>query len=309
MTVLNKKIVQIARKILPNRFYPIARNYLHRYEIAHIREYYSAEHSDNNIELLEALDGLERYGFMIYPYEWADNTREEYRGNLEKIQVLKDGVLDLPYTIFDTKRLYFPREWDDKKIGEYYFGLQDIEQHPLSPHRYLSNDFTVDDGSVVVDCGVAEGNFGLDVVDKCKTLDLFEPEELWVEPLRATFAPWKDKVVIVQKYLSDKTDDQNVSLDDFFTGKEYPNFLKLDVEGYEERVLLGANTILSSAHLKKVVTCTYHKAEDEEVLGTLLRNHGFTTKPSEGYMIFLWDQNEFNPPYLRRGVLRATKHL
>ena len=63
-----------------------------------------------------------------------------------------------------------------------------------------------------------------------------------MEPLNATFAPWKDKLVIVQKYLYDTTDEMNITLDNFFA--DYSNFLKLDVEWYEERLLLGADKIL-----------------------------------------------------------------
>lgn len=223
---------------------------------------------------------------------------------MASIQVFRDAVCNLPYVYLNEKKLYFPDDWKDQKIRSYYFGLQEIEQHPLSPHRYLSSDFTVDENSIVVDCDVAEGNFGLDIIEKCKVLYLFEPEEQWMEPLRATFAPWKDKVVIVQKYLSDVTDEMHITLDDFFADKEYPNFLKLDVEGYEEQLLLGAKNVLSSNDLKKVVICIYHRAEDEDVLGTDLCSHGFATSHTSGYMAVAFDSKS---PYLRHGIIRATK--
>lgn len=117
-----------------------------------------------------------------------------------------------------------------------------------------------------MDCGVAEGNFGLSIVEKCKKFYLFEPEEQWMEPLKATFAPWKDKVVIVQKYLSDTTDEINTTLDDYFSDKEYPNFLKLDGEGYEERLLLGTKKILSSNDLKKLQRASIIKQKMREYL-------------------------------------------
>lgn len=217
-----------------------------------------------------------------------------------------DETLDLPYVCFNQKRLYYPREMNTIAIQKSFCGEQLIAQHPQSPHRYLTDHFSVESGDIVVDCGVAEGNFGLSIVDSVSKLYLFEPDERWMEPLCATFSPWKNKVVIIQKYLSNITDESNLSLDDFFQDKECPNFIKLDVEGYEERLLQGAYNILSSSNLKKVVVCTYHKQEDEETLGALLRSHDYNVVPSQGYMLFIYDKN-FNPPYLRRGVIRAIK--
>jgi len=127
-----------------------------------------------------------------------------------------------------------------------------------------------------------------------------------MEPLQATFAPWGDKVVVVQKYLSDMTDTMNISLDDYFADKEDPTFLKLDVEGYKDRLLHGAEKILSSPSIKKVAACTYHYHDDEKKLGDLLRSYGFSTTHSHDYMIVGLD--EIRPPYLRRGVIRATKN-
>ncbi|MCZ0859767.1 FkbM family methyltransferase [Methanocorpusculum sp. MG] len=298
---MNHNMMAIGRKIVPLRFYPTIRRILHKKELHLLRSSYS--HS-NDPEISEIMLYLDKHGFVSPPYVWADMTNSEVREKFSKVDVYNDADLNLHYTLLEGKRIYFPRNWGVNYIRQYYFGLQEIEQHPQSPHRYLTDEFSVDENSIVVDCGVAEGNFGLSIVEKCKKLYLFEPEERWMEPLKATFAPWKDKVVIVQKYLSDTTDEINTTLDDYFSDKEYPNFLKLDVEGYEERLLLGTKKILSSNDLKKVVACIYHKAEDEEIVGALLREHGFTTIPSLRYMIVFF---EGRPPYLRRGVLRATK--
>jgi hypothetical protein len=272
--------------------------------ISLIQAYYANMQIDS--EIAEVLDFLPICGITMHPYKWGTLVNEDYTAKFDMIVILHDEDQNLPYVILDGKRLYFPRSMSDYDIKRTYYELQKIEQHPLSPHRYLTEDFDVEADDIVVDCGGAEGNFGLNIVDQVKKLYLFEPDEIWMEPLRATFAPWSNKVVIVHKYLSDITDDMNISLDNYFVDKEYPTFLKLDVEGYEERLLRGANKILSSHSIKKVVTSIYHYHDDEKNLGDLLRSHGFVTTHSHGYMIVGLD--DIRPPYLRRGLIRAMKN-
>ena len=78
------------------------------------------------------------------------------------------------------------------------YNLLSKEQDVRSAHRYLDGAFTFEKGEILVDAGVAEGNFALDVVEKASKLILFEADREWIEPLQATFAPWKEKIVIVQ---------------------------------------------------------------------------------------------------------------
>jgi len=52
--------------------------------------------------------------------------------------------------------------------------------------------------------------------------------------------------------------------------------------------------------------CTYHKQGDEKIFTEFLKDAGFEVSPSAGYMIFIYDKH-FEPPYLRRGLLRAEK--
>ncbi|MCZ0861826.1 FkbM family methyltransferase [Methanocorpusculum vombati] len=306
METMNHKIVNFGKRVIPDALLPTIQKYYnkHYYDRPTIQKIIAAYSDSNDTEIQNIVKYISRNGLIAFPYEWADRFTPQNRKKINSIQIFKDKEYDLPYVYLGEEKLYFPNDWDDQKIRINYFGLQEIEQHLLSPHCYLSEDFVVDENSIVVDCGVAEGNFSLSIVEKCKKLYLFEPEEQWMEPLKATFAPWKDKVVIVQKYLSDITDEVNITLDDYFADKEYPNFLKLDVEGYEKQVLLGSKKILSSDDLKKVVTCIYHKADDEDVLGALLCNHGFITSKTPGYTTLSLD-NKY--PYLRHGVIRATK--
>jgi hypothetical protein len=60
---------------------------------------------------------------------------------------------------------------------------------------------------------------------------LFEANTGWIEALNATFAAYQEKIVIVNKFVSNEGDC--VSLDTYFQQQEKPTLLKMDVEGYE----------------------------------------------------------------------------
>lgn len=86
----------------------------------------------------------------------------------------------------------------------------------------------------------------LEIVDKAKHVYLFEAEESWIGDLEKTFAPWKEKVTIVRKYVSDIDDDNNVRLDSFFNKSILkPTFIKIDVEGAEMNVLNGCASLFT----------------------------------------------------------------
>lgn len=268
------------------------------YYVPKIRRYYA--NTNSNTEIQEILEVMKKYGLVQYPYSWANLTKAS------SVEVCFDDVKKLPYVLLDdNKKLYFPKTMPKKSIQNMYLSFQIIEQHPKSPHLYLTDSFNVGEDDVVIDCGSAEGNFGLSVVDRVKKLYLFEADELWIEPLQATFEPWKAKVVIVQKYVSDTCDESSVSLDSFFENKEKPTFLKIDVEGYENKVLSGSDNLLQTS-LKKAVICTYHYANDEAEFSELMRSYGYSITPSDGYMLTS-GYDKFKPPYLRRGVIRCVK--
>ena len=108
-----------------------------------------------------------------------------------------------------------------KEAVRTYRSLEE-EQDLHSPHYYFFDGLTLSENSVVADIGVAEGNFGLKIVDRVKELYLFECDAGWIEALEATFEPWKDKVHIVNRFVSDTTSSDTVRLDDFSEIKVFP---------------------------------------------------------------------------------------
>ncbi len=251
----------------------------------------------------EAVEYLKNNGFSIFPYKWYNDGY-----NPQSVKVFIDDPSGLKYVYQDKKKIYFPRKWKEKKIQSAWNGLL-LEQHIQSPHRYLTDSFDITQDDIIIDVGAAEGNLSLSVVEKCKKIYLFETSLKWIEALEQTFRPWKEKVVIVKKYASDKNTKNEITLDNFF-GENFPDnlFIKLDVEGAELSVLKGCNKLLSDCRNIKVAACTYHKQNDPEIISEFLIEKGFSIDFSKGFLTFFTDFEELNWPYLlRRGILRAIK--
>ena len=70
---------------------------------------------------------------------------------------------------------------------------------------WYKKKFNVDKETIVADIGCAEANFSLDVIDKVKHIYLLETNNVWSEPLKATFGTYKEKVTIVNKKFYNKT--------------------------------------------------------------------------------------------------------
>lgn len=206
----------------------------------------------------------------------------------------------------DGKRLYCKRGMS-RKDALYMYRSLEKEQDPLSPHCYFFEKLNLSENSVVADIGVAEGNFGLKIVDRIKELYLFECDKAWIEALEATFEPWKEKVHIVNRYVSNTTSSDTVRLDDFFRDKHVPSLLKLDVEGAENAVLDGCAEFLKKGLISDLLVCTYHKKGDPENLSAKLKKFNYSVAFSQGYMLFLPNGYDYLPPYdFRRGLLHAS---
>ncbi|WP_296620134.1 FkbM family methyltransferase [Marivirga sp.] len=288
---------KLFRKLVPKFIRgPIEKNKLK----STVLDYYNS--TDNEVideEKSNALNYLKEKGFSVFPYAF----QEKYKPS--DIEVHTDPSNQLKYINRDGKRLYFKRKSSERGVRRNYNFLK-IEQDKKSPHRYLTNEFNVKENDILVDVGAAEGNLPLEVIEKIKKAYLFETDERWIEALEATFAPWKDKVVIVNKFVSNINDEKNVSLDEYFKDKEPFTFLKVDAEGAEADILDGAQKIIAQCNNLKLALCCYHKPYDEDKFKAHLETRKFKVSFADGYMVFP-EPKTFRPPYLRRGVLRAIK--
>lgn len=256
---------------------------------------------DNEIneEQREVLDYLKLNPISTFPYPFQDLYSPE------SIEVFFDKDKGMHYVLLGGKRLYFKRRWTVKRIRK---GFSDLlrEQDPESAHRYLDGDFDVSDQDVIADIGAAEGNFSLSVIERVKKIYIFESNRDWIEALEATFAPWKDKVEIINKKVSSHDDENKVCLDTFLRQHGEVTFIKIDVDGAEHMVIDCCKEILNSRFPLKIAICTYHRNEDERIFTGLLRDSGFSVTPSKGYMVYYFDK-KIKSPFLRRGLIRAVR--
>jgi hypothetical protein len=234
------------------------------------------------------------------PYDWI----KKY--DPANVIVYMDTECKLMYVMYNNYRLYYPENYSKKLIQQSYAGLL-LEQDELSPHKYESSAVSVRKGDIIADIGASEGIFTLSVIDKISMAYLFEADSIWEEPLKKTFKPWKDKICIINKFVSNVTDvcgGGYYMLDDFFSNKSV-NFIKADIEGAESNMLFGAKKLLHRHNLSFAI-CTYHNKDDAENFRELFEQNFYITEFSREYMIFLYNQ-KIEPPYLRHGVIRAKK--
>lgn len=246
------------------------------------------------------LEYLKTHDISVFPYEFANQY------NPANIDLFKDSKLGLFYMIWEGKKLFY-KNGNKRKAQKYFNGLL-LEQDARSPHRYLTDDFNVSDNDVVLDIGAAEGNFALSVIEKSSHIFLFEPDEDWTPALKATFAPWGNKVTIVNKIVTNKVSNGCICLDDFISRDQPVNFIKVDVEGWEAQVIQGGRELINQQKKLKMAVCTYHNQADASVLSSILKEARFDIEFSDGYMIYYYGRhNEVQKPYLRKAILRATR--
>ena len=183
-----------------------------------------------------------------------------------------------------------------------------IEQDKDSPHCYETNrKFIVQKDDIIADVGTAEGIWALNNAEKAGKIYLFESNRAWIKALKNTFKQWKDKIVIVNKYVSNIDDDNNVTLDNFFKGKRI-DFIKTYIEGMEIKLLEGGRDVLANNINLRLLLCAYHSKNDAADLKELLQNNDFKAEYSKGYMLFIYDE-KLEKPYIRRGLVMGMKSV
>lgn len=172
--------------------------------------------------------------------------------------------------------------------------------NPQNWHNFLSPRFGISADDVVLDCGAAEGLFAWYAAIRSAKVFAFEPDEGFVRAMGLTFYDLTN-VTVVHCALGHHAGTASLSRDEIFSrikpqghGVEIPvrtldeamgsqavTFIKADVEGYEFRVLLGAESVIRR-HRPRIALTMYHPqnnvAEVIDFLRECYDGYHFTTK-------------------------------
>lgn len=240
---------------------------------------------------------------------WKENKISifNHRENKECMyyEVMYDKEKDAPYIYFEGKKMYYPKEYDYfiEKNGKLYLkNVLEAEQYEGSPHLYISGNHKINKGDVVVDAGAAEGNFSLRYIDLISKLYIIECDSKWMKALKMTFEPYNEKVVFVEKKLSDMVGEDSITLDDLLNCEKEINFIKMDIESAETSALIGGIDILKRSNAKLSI-CAYHRTYDEKNIRFILESLGYNVSTSEGYMYFFYDEQIERTLDFRHGVV------
>lgn len=235
---------------------------------------------------------------------------------LKSIEFIDSGFDEskqLPYVVHDEKRLYFPSSITIEKAVSIYRNFIEKENilgggyKEKSPHQYETDTFYLKEGDVLFDVGCAEALFALHHIEKVKKVYLIESDIYWIESLIATFEPYKEKVILINKLVSNKDSETTISLSTILKNEFTSSvFIKMDIEGHEVSVLNDSIETLKRISDISIACCTYHNQSDADDLALFFNTFGFTTEFSDGYMIFT-TFTEIKPPYFRKGIIKARK--
>lgn len=211
-------------------------------------------------------------------------------------------------------------------VGAPYYSLAMIlsESRPAHWHYYEIPQTAVAVDDVVVDCGSAEGFFTFRHQYTASRIFALEPLPMFIEALHRQFGG-SDRVTILPVAAGDSchrayiqqpaahtaldatvraTGDEHsisievVTLDSLFADKGIKiDYLKADIEGYEEPMIRGALETIRMSRPKIAVT-TYHKGQDYQRLIDMIRG----VVPEYNYKIKGIDYLSGNPVMLHMWI-------
>jgi len=198
------------------------------------------------------------------------------------IDIFFPHICDFNYTLEEEKTYYScMKEWFPilRYLGDRYLNHQNcsinwdaVRNHELLPLHgsfYFNENARIKKDDVVFDIGAAPGDFTATAFAKgAKTVYAFEPSQNGLKKLHHLSEVSK-KIDIVDMMVGSKVveDSQMITLDHYCKIEKIDklDFIKMDVEGMENEVLIGAERILSELHPNMAI-CTYHKPGDRKKL-------------------------------------------
>lgn len=268
-----------------------------------ISQYANSECSDDEQSFINFLkaneDKISRMfnGTNIYLFIFANDFVYDYFNKNYEVHFFED----MPYLDYRGKKLFMPVEWTIPQMVNYVRGI-DIEQDSRSPHCYFPEKVNLDN-KVLVDVGGAEGNFAIEFIEQIKFLYIFETDKKWMKPLNYTYRKWNSKVKIIEHLVGDGTNN-TIKLDDCFSECDQIDYIKMDVEGFEKDVIIGAANILSKFKKLILLVCVYHYDKQERDVVNLLKDYKLEFRKGRMWFPNLKDHSN---KLLRHCLLEASK--
>ncbi len=265
---------------------------------------YAIMHKEFAEQFREELNILSSTDELVFPYQRIKR--------LDSIEADIDSEKQLPYVVHCGKRLYFPRSYSTELCKTMYRNYIESENivgggyRTKCPHQYQSDNVFIGENDIMVDIGCAEALLSLEVIEKVKKVYLVESNPFWNDALQATFSPYTHKVVFINKMIADTDSNDTITLETLLKDVQDEHvFIKMDIEGCETDIIENSANFIKNHSGLKFACCTYHKDNDANRLEKMFVQDGYKIEFSSGYMLFFYDQ--CNPPYFRKGVIRAWK--
>lgn len=134
-------------------------------------------------------------------------------------------------------------------------------------HYYEIPQTKIEQNDVVVDCGSAEGFFVYKYRQNCKHIYCIEPLPVFCRALHKLFDDCANVTIIE----ANEIPVEAITIDSLFADKGVTiNFLKADLEGFEEKMILGALKTIQMFKPKIAIT-TYHPGTDYNKIIKIIR--------------------------------------
>ena len=204
--------------------------------------------------------------------------------------------------------------WERHKTkfhGVYYYPVAKQKYFSLEG-AYFDDNFSLKENEIVYDVGAHIGIFSIisaKIVGAKGLVYAFEPSKEYNDYIMKNAKLNNlNNIVIINKGLGDKNIKGGLkgmnfisnpngklsiaTLDVIYASEKIkkPNFIKMDIEGFERNALLGGMKLLKKSK-PKLSICTYHLKDDHEVLKKIIK------KIDKNYKI---TPNEYNKKYLAK---------
>ena len=212
------------------------------------------------------------------------------------------------YIVHKNRKIYMKKGMNKEQTARCINALL-REQDKESAHCYRLDELELTGDEVVVDAGIAEGFVTTELLDRVKKIYAFDINPDWLDALKWTFAD-TDTVVVVPKGLGETVSEGFTTLDEYFKGEKV-DLIKADIDSPGAECEMARGGVETFRNAKKAIICTYHHQNDAHEMKKFFEELGFATKFSKGFALRgevpSRYKTDLQPPYLRRGVIYATK--